>query len=79
MNEAETFAEHIDPALAAAGWGKVEGSRVLREHNITAGRLQGAGKRARADISDYEHRPRRPGRRVIYTITVVRVGHLSSN
>ena len=53
MNEAETRAEHIDPALAAAGWGKVEGSRILREHSITAGRLQGAGKRARADIADY--------------------------
>src|SRR6267143_1649334 len=24
MNEAETRAEHIDPALAAAGWGVVE-------------------------------------------------------
>jgi len=53
MNEAETRAEHIDPALAAAGWGQVDGSRVLREHNITAGRLQGAGKRARADIAEY--------------------------
>ena len=30
MNEAETRAEHIDPALKAAGWGGVEGSRVLR-------------------------------------------------
>ena len=39
MNEAETRAEHIDPALAAAGWGQVDGSRILREHNITAGRL----------------------------------------
>ncbi len=28
MNEAETRAEHIDPALAAAGWGVVEGSRI---------------------------------------------------
>lgn len=53
MNEAETRAEHIDPALASAGWGQVEGSRILREHNITAGRLQGPGKRARADIADY--------------------------
>ena len=35
MNEAETRAEHIDPALKAAGWGVVEGSRVLREHGIT--------------------------------------------
>ena len=31
MNEAETRAEHIDPALAAAGWGVVEGSRIRRE------------------------------------------------
>ena len=30
MNEAETRAEHIDPALKAAGLGVVEGSRVLR-------------------------------------------------
>ena len=53
MNEAETRAEHIDPALRAAGWGVVEGSRILREHAITAGRLQGAGRRSRADIADY--------------------------
>jgi len=31
MNEAETRAEHIDPALKAAGWGVVEGSRIHRE------------------------------------------------
>lgn len=53
MNEAETRAELVDPALAAAGWGTVEGSRVLREHSITAGRLQGAGRRSRAEIADY--------------------------
>jgi type I restriction enzyme R subunit len=53
MNEAETRAEHIDPALKAAGWGVVEGSRVLREHGITLGRLQGGGKRAKAEITDY--------------------------
>jgi hypothetical protein len=32
MNEAETRAEHIDPALKAAGWGVVEGSRILCEY-----------------------------------------------
>lgn len=32
MNEAETRAEHIDPALKAAGWGVVEGSRIRREY-----------------------------------------------
>jgi type I restriction enzyme R subunit len=53
VNEAETRAEHIDPALKAAGWGVVEGSRVLREHGITQGRLQGNGQRARAEIADY--------------------------
>lgn len=53
MNEAETRAEHIDPALKAAGWGVVEDSRILREHGITLGRLQGNAKRAKADIADY--------------------------
>jgi type I restriction enzyme R subunit len=53
MNEAETRAEHIDPALKAAGWGVVDGSRILREHGITQGRLQGGGKRAKAEIADY--------------------------
>ena len=56
MNEAETRAEHIDPALKAAGWGIAEGSRVLREHGITLGRLQGSGgmgARAKGDIADY--------------------------
>ncbi len=53
MNEAETRAEHIDPALKEAGWGVVEGSRILREHGITLGRLQGNAKRAKADIADY--------------------------
>lgn len=55
MNEAETRAEHIDPALKAAGWGVVEGSRVLRESQcvIAPGRLQGNGQRARAEIADY--------------------------
>ncbi len=30
MNEAETRAEHTDPALAAAGWGAVEDCLALR-------------------------------------------------
>lgn len=52
MNEAETRAELVDPALRAAGWGVVEGSRVRREV-ITLGRLQGGGKRAKEDVADY--------------------------
>lgn len=53
MNEAETRAELIDPALKAAGWGVVEGSRIAREFQITAGRLEGSGKRGKAEIADY--------------------------
>jgi len=53
MNEAETRAEYIDPALKAAGWGVVEGSRVLREYHITQGLLLGAGARAKPVIADY--------------------------
>ena len=54
MNEAETRAELIDPALREAGWGVVPNSRVRREYIITLGRLQGAaGKRNKQDIADY--------------------------
>ena len=53
MNEAETRAEYIDPALAAAGWGVVEGSRIRREYPITLGRLEGHGKRGKALTADY--------------------------
>lgn len=52
MNEAETRAELIDPALKESGWGVVDASRVRREL-ITLGRLQGGGRRARQDIADY--------------------------
>jgi type I restriction enzyme R subunit len=53
MNEAETRAELIDPALTAAGWGVVEGSRILREYALTPGRIQGGGRRAKPLIADY--------------------------
>lgn len=55
MNEAETRAELIDPKLKDAGWGVVEGSKILRERNcqITAGRIQAGGKRAKPLIADY--------------------------
>ena len=53
MNEAETRAEHIDPALSAAGWGVVEGSRVRREYHITLGRIESHGKRGKPSIADY--------------------------
>ena len=53
MNEAETRAEYIDPALAAAGWGEVEGSRIRREYSITLGRLEGGGRRGKPLTADY--------------------------
>ncbi len=53
MNEAETRLLHIDPALKAAGWGVLEGSRIRPEYPITMGRIQGAGKRAKALTADY--------------------------
>ena len=56
MNEAETRAELIDPKLRAAGWGVVEGSKILRERHvckITEGRIKVGGGRKKPLIADY--------------------------
>ena len=53
MNEAETRAELIDPKLKACGWGVIEGSKILREYNITAGKIQTGGGRSKKIIADY--------------------------
>lgn len=53
MNESETRAEYIDPKLKEAGWGEVEGSKILREFRITDGRIQIGGLRAKPEIADY--------------------------
>mgnify|MGYP006425809183 CR=1 FL=1 len=53
MNETETRATYIDPALKAAGWGVVEGSRIRMEFPINKGRLIGHGLRKRPDKADY--------------------------
>src|SRR5512137_738108 len=53
MNEAETRADHIDPALKAAGWGVVEGSRIRREYLIAPGRIEGHGRRGKPLKADY--------------------------
>jgi len=53
MNEAETRAELIDPKLKACGWGVVAGSKVLREHPITAGRIQIGGVKGKKLTADY--------------------------
>lgn len=53
MNEADTRANLIDPKLMACGWGVVEGSKILREYHITAGKIQTGGVRAKPSIADY--------------------------
>jgi type I restriction enzyme R subunit len=53
VNEAETRAEHIDPALKTAGWGVVEGSRIRCEYPITPGRIEGPGRRGKPLTADY--------------------------
>ena len=53
MNEAETRAEYIDPALKAAGWGVLEGSRIRREYPITLGRIESQGRRGKPLTADY--------------------------
>jgi type I restriction enzyme, R subunit len=53
MNEAATRAELIDPKLKACGWCVVEGSKILREYNITAGKIQTGGVRAKKLTADY--------------------------
>ena len=53
MNESETRAEYIDPKLKSAGWGEIEGSKILREFRITDGRIQTGGLRGKPEIADY--------------------------
>jgi len=53
MNEAETRAEHVVPALKAAGCGVVEGSRIRREYPISPGRIMEHGKRGKTLTADY--------------------------
>ncbi len=53
MNEAETRAEYIDPKLKEAGWGEIEGSKILREFHITEGKIQTGGIRGKKEIADY--------------------------
>ena len=50
LNEADTRAQYIDPALERAGW---SGSSVRRELYFTAGRILGGGKRAKPLKADY--------------------------
>ncbi len=56
MNESETRAHYIDPALKAKGWetgASAHGGRIRAEFPITKGRLIGNGKREAAKSADY--------------------------
>jgi type I restriction enzyme R subunit len=53
LNEAETRLQHIDPALAAAGWITGGSVRVRAEFQITDGRILGGGQRGAAQKADY--------------------------
>lgn len=53
MNESETRAELIDPKLADAGWGVIEGSKVLREFRVSPGKIQMGGVPQKPEIADY--------------------------
>lgn len=63
MNEAQTKHDLIEPALRAAGWNVVEGSRLWLEFPITQGRLIGQKRRATPLSADYvlEYKNRRIG------------------
>jgi type I restriction enzyme R subunit len=50
LNEADTRAQYIDPALERAGW---VGASVKRELHITAGRILGGGKKTAPLKADY--------------------------
>ncbi len=53
MNEAETRAELIDPALRELGWVTKDNVRVSREFKINNGRILTGGRNADPKIADY--------------------------
>lgn len=63
MNEAQTKHDLIEPALKAAGWGVVAGSRLRLEFPISQGRIIGRNTRANPLFADYvlEYKNRRIG------------------
>ena len=53
MNEQETRTNLILPAIQAAGWGSVEGSKIREEFAISQGRLIGSGRRSAPSKADF--------------------------
>ena len=53
MNESETRAELIDPALREAGWGVIPDTKIYREFHITLGKIQTGNRRSAPLIADY--------------------------
>jgi len=66
VNEAETRAELIDPALAAAGWGVVSGSRIA---GVLAGLEQSLLRRAfRGELSGGKITRREGAQAILWTL-----------
>jgi len=53
MNEADTRANLIDPKLKSNGWGVKENSTILREYEISKGKIEVGGGRKKRLIADY--------------------------
>jgi len=53
MNEADTRANLIDPALKDSGWGDAGEGKILREFVIAPGRIEGRGKKRSLVKADY--------------------------
>ena len=53
MNEAETRAELIDPALRELGWVTEDNVKVSREFKINNGRILTGGRNTDPKIADY--------------------------
>ncbi len=53
MNEADTRRELIDPKIKESGWGKVDGSYIRAEFQITNGEIKPGGIRAGIIKADY--------------------------
>ncbi len=59
MNEAETRADHIDPALKAAGWGVAQWLDSMRTLSVVASlRKTHPTGWFRAEFARYHHSPR---------------------
>ena len=76
MNEEQTKLELITPALQKAGWGSVQGSRILMEQRaclIAPGRVgKVRGKLKKAGFADAESLVPQRGRAVMFPLSRIK-------